>query len=674
MERDNGISTWSLAAIVWAALVITFALINRECYFDGPFLETSDAAVNGIMVGHARHFEQIYGNYSRFAFNHPGPAFYYVYALGEWLLTDLTGVSPTPGNAHMATIMVVQSAFFAIAIAMFASWWRWRAWLPLAMVAAAVQFGPVRGAFVSTWPPDVLLMPSLAFLIACISVANGRLQHLVVMVLAGGFLFHGHVAQSMFVATLGPLALAVNLWRHRRANGSWAVRQWFAAHRVQWLAAAGLVGLFLLPLAIDLVCYGAKSNLATILARFRANTTDAKDPWQSLLYFFSFGTRTEDQKDLFTVIGPVTRAFFADNALRLALWGVVWAIPPIAIVACRRRFAPSDLRFLVTGWLFFVCAAALCVVWGMAQAREMWNFNGIFYYGVFYLAALLALAVISRAIDHWFPGPVTMVLVVGALAALGWNRFVPSVKGSGLQIQEAVATALAAENAPGPRFLSFEHGSWPIVAAVALELERRGVGFRVPPWWEFMFGREHGFEYPRDGHPLVWWITNPGDDGLALTPELSLFRMPAPIQPTGDEVRTKYPDNGFRYVVCGMTPAGNPQSSWSNLARVCFQFTTPRTTNDVRLVFDGGSAEVRNGALVPQPAEVFWNGESVGRVEFTVRGEVEVRVPAAVWNRAPTALLELHFPNSVPDPEPGRPAYEGRRACNLFAIRFRPVT
>ncbi|HZN37327.1 MAG TPA: hypothetical protein VFD82_00915 [Planctomycetota bacterium] len=671
MDRDNDISTWSLAAILWLALVITFGIVNHERFFSAQFLEMGDDAVNGIYTEHARHFAEIYGNYSRFQFNHPGPVFYYAYALGELVLRDWLGVCPTPGNAHLATIMVVQSAFFALAAAMFCSSWRWRAWLPLALLGAAIQFGPVPGAFLITWPPQVLLMPSLAFLVACISVACGRWDHLLVMVLAGGFLFHGHVAQSLVVGTLGPLALGLNLVRHRRAAGAWSLRQWFSGHRASWIGFGLLAGLFLLPLAIDVTCYGGHSNVATILARFHTNTTDAKNPWQSLLYFLSFGTSAGNQEELFTTIGPATRAFFAANTVRLAVWGVIWLLPPVALLSFRRHLAPRDRMLLATGWLFFVCAAGLCVMWGMAQAGHMFNFNGVFYYGVFYLALMLALAVVSRAIDRWYRPAAAGAIVAVAAVLLSWQRTMPSLHGVGMQIRSAVENALAGETLSGPRFLVFEAGSWIVAAAVALELERRGVGFRVAPWWSFMFGREHELAYSTNNRSTVWWITTPAPDGLPLTPELSLYRLAAPIQPEGDEVRFKSADNGSRYVVCGLS--SSMEWAYSNLPRACFLFATPPAKHDVHIAFDAGSVEFRDGKIVPQPAEVFFNGVPIGRVEVVERREVAVRVPADVWNAAPSALLELHFPACFADAEPGRPAYQGRGAWILFAMRFRPT-
>jgi len=182
-------------------LVIALGIAGAPVYFGLPILETGDVGINALQVENAKHFSELYGNYSRFEFSHPGPVFFYVYATGERLFTDLLHLTPAPGNAHLLTCMMLQSFFFALGLTLLAAHVPWRMALPFALLIAALHFGPLREPFVSLWPPHVLLMPFFCFLIACISVASGRVGHLPFMVLAGCFLFHGHVAQPLFVGS-----------------------------------------------------------------------------------------------------------------------------------------------------------------------------------------------------------------------------------------------------------------------------------------------------------------------------------------------------------------------------------------------------------------------------------------------------------------------------------------
>lgn len=676
VERDRTDSTLSLAASIWLAAVFAIGVVNQALYFQVPVVELADDAVNGIMIENARHFAQLYGNYSRFEFWHPGPAFYYVYALGQWLLCDLAGVAPAPHNAHLATCMAVQVAFLATAIAIVARWIESAVWLPLALLAAALVFGGNSTALVSIWPPHVLLMPSVAFFCAAVSVACGRLSHLPLLTGAGGFLVHGHVAQTMFVGVLGTLSLAMAWWRQRRTTGSGALRAWLRPHRRAVLTSCLLALVFALPLVLDLLRYGSRGNIATILARFATNTDDHKSFGQSVLYFASFATTTREQAQLATATAATIGAFFRSELLRLCAWGAIWLVPPLLFALRRRAWAPTQRSFLGTGWLFLVTAVALCLLWGMAQAREMFHFNGVFFYGYYFLAALLALAVAAPSLQRWYrPAPAVAVMVAAAVL-LAFGRFTaPSVGAAGgLPIQAAVHAALGQAVPKARPYLVFAQDHWPVAATVALELHRGASGFRVPPWLGFLFGDEFTAVAPASPDPAtpVWWLGPPGASCIPLTAELALFPTPAALAPSDGEIRMGVDGNVFRYVVAGIAASGGAPSR-TNLPRATWRFAPERTTSDVRIVFDAGGVCDEGGRVVPRTAAVHFAGSRLGDLAVGARAEVSVVVPAALWNRDAVATLELEFLDGVHHRPPARPGYQELRAWELWSIRCTAV-
>ncbi len=622
------------------------------------------------MIENARHLAQLYGNYSRFEFHHPGPAFYYLYALGECLLHDLLGVVPAPGNAHVVTSMAVQSAFFALALAMFQRLLQRPIWLPLAIVAAAWQLGSIDSALVSTWPPDVLLMPTIAFLVACTSVASGRLEHLMVMVLAGGFLFHGHVAQSMFVGGLGATALAMNGWYYRRSEGTWSVRSWLRRQPRLWLGAAALAALFALPLVIDLVLHGTRSNVATILARFRANRDDSKSLANSAIYLASFATPTHDQSQIATAAAATVRDFFAGHAIRLGCWATILFGAPLATFALRRRMAPAMRLLLGSGWLMLTVDLALCLLWGMAQAGDMHHFNGVFFYGVYYFGLLLALAAIALAIQRWHRPPLGVAAITIATVLFTATRFRsgPDANAAGTLIHSGTVAALTHSTATAPPLLVFAHDDWPVAASVALELHRRAIGFYVAPRWAFMFGTEHVPAAPaalRES-PTAWWLAGPGDGGIPLTQELQLFVTPAALSPDGAAISFGPGGNASRYVMAGIILDANDHGL-TDQPSALLRFATPISSNGTRVVFDAASA-VADGMPARQAAEVFFAGTSVGRVAVAGRDQVAVTVPAALWNAAATATLALRFPDAITKPSATRRDYTPWLAWRIWSI------
>jgi len=88
------------ACLIFLAALLVLAAANRRFIFQEPFHEEGDFAVNALQIDQAKRFHEIHGNYSRFNFDHPGPAFFYVYALGEAALYDAVRLTASPAAAH----------------------------------------------------------------------------------------------------------------------------------------------------------------------------------------------------------------------------------------------------------------------------------------------------------------------------------------------------------------------------------------------------------------------------------------------------------------------------------------------------------------------------------------------------------------------------------------------
>jgi hypothetical protein len=688
-------STWLTALALFLGLAFALGAAGYDQYFQTPFLETGDSAVNALQIDNAGRLQELYGNYSRFEFSHPGPAFFYVYALGEAVLHRLLAVCPAPGNAHLFTSMLVQAFFYSLALAVLGSHLRWRAFLPLALLAGAWYFGRITislkgdpGPFMSIWPPWVLLMPALCFLAASVSVATGRSSHLVIATLSGGFLFHGHVAQPLLVGSLAGLAMLV--WRRQEWALSW--REFFRAHRPAFLVGAGLALLFVAPLAIDVATLGTRSNVATILGRFYSNTKDnggSKTALESAQYFLTFATAATNQEFLFPQNDPekpeeprpepLAPAFLADHALRISFWMGIFGVPPLLAFFFRRRLEPGETRFLRIGYGFLLAAVGVCLLWGLAQAGPMYHFNGIFYYAVYYFGILLGLGLVARFFEHLSTPAVVPALCAVAAVLFTWSFRLPRLPagGNGESVQAGVAAALQADSSGKPKLLVFEHRDWPTVAGIAVELQRRGIKYYVNPYWEYMFGQAHDQKLlganPEEKTD-VWWITSPepGDQALQAPGgvPLAIHLQPESVKPQDGVLDFKSGLNGFRHLVSGLT-VGNKDHASTVLPRLAFLFQPEPAERDVWISFDAAATASRKDAPVSQSAEVVFNGQLLGKVSAGERGELPVIIPRELWNRQPRAKLEVIFPDASPVRALKRPRYEIWPAWDLWAIRFR---
>lgn len=637
-------------------------IAGSEVFFHTAILEEGDPAINALQIDHAKHLGELYGNYSRYEFNHPGPAFFYAYAAGEWLFCDTLRVCPSPHSAHLFTCAILQSAFFALMLTLIAQYVAWRAVVPFGLLAAALHFGHLQHPFMSVWPPHVLLMPFLAFLAACISFSVGRTRDLIFMVVAGGFLFHGHVAQPLFVGGLGGLALALTAWRIRQSTtATW--RSYAQEHRRILIACAAIVAVFLLPLAIDVATLGLKSNVATIVGRFLANREDSKTPLQSFLYFLSFATYDGNQELIFSKPGPQIGAFFSAHAGQVAAWIAVLLAPPAIFFLVRKRLPEDERRFFGIAYLFLGATIALTVLWGMAQAGPMYNFNGYFYYGIYYFGLLLALALVLRRVQH--AGAVSLGAVICAIAAVKFSTLFHlaswSYDSTRMEVAKTVSAVLAADATPKkPKLLVFEHRDWPAVSSIALYLQRHDIPFYLDHWWEFMFGQRHDLAVlgaTPEEEAKVWWITKRAPDGTAINDDVSLFTTPAPLKPDQGEIRFSDTGNSFRYVVSGVQ-VGFSEYTWTVAPRVVFLFAPEHADRDVRLIFEAESGKRTKTEVLETPADVYFNGKLLGRVAVKERGECSIVVPSAQWNEKATAKLELRFPETPGRHFAKRPRYD----------------
>src|SRR6266487_3878520 len=109
----NGKASGHTFVLVWLGLAAIFIGSHWSFYFLQEHSELGDFAANALQIRNAKSFQELYGNYSRWGFHHPGPAFFYLYAAGEFLLRDVLRAVPSPFNAHLLVGVLIQTGFFA---------------------------------------------------------------------------------------------------------------------------------------------------------------------------------------------------------------------------------------------------------------------------------------------------------------------------------------------------------------------------------------------------------------------------------------------------------------------------------------------------------------------------------------------------------------------------------
>lgn len=453
-HRPRGATVFGASSVTLLALLLAR---SRELFWRVIY-EEGDLAANSIITYQAKHFDLLVGNYSRIGFSHPGPAYFYVQAAGEWLLHDLLGVVPSPWNGQAVAILALNAACVALVLTVLFGWFR--SPVPVATAGgAALAYLAAHGEIVtSTWMPYAYTTPFLLLLVAAASVAAGRAGHLWLLVLAGGLLVHGHAEFLFFVPFIAGAALLAHWWRRRR-RGTGPTRD-----RVSWLAASGVLGVFLLPIVLNVLL-----NWPGEFGKYVAygGERDVHPPAEALRYQLQF--------------------WAADPWLALAVVVVLFAGVRLAAHLAREE---AYAGLLLAGWRLTVLGALLFFCY------TSYGIDGLHETYVGYFSRAMPLALLMLAAAGWVAllprltlrPAVTRGVGAGALAA----GLVAAVLSPDLVNRRAevpgvprALDAMAARADGRPIVLEIRpHDAWPEATPLVIGGVRRGlrVCVRDPKW------------------------------------------------------------------------------------------------------------------------------------------------------------------------------------------------
>jgi hypothetical protein len=448
---------------IWAApfaLVLAVLVVRSRFLFTASFYEQGDAGANSILIQQAMHGRLLIGNYSREGFNHPGPAYMYVQAAGQWLLFYALHLVPAAWNAHVLAVFALNSAFVAMITGVVYGWTR-------SLRGAAVCLAVVLG-FVATqpwilsldWMPWMYVPAYIAFVVAAGSVAAGGARDLWILTLTGWFLIHGHACFLFFVPVILAGALAAVAWQH----GPRASLRVFARPRV-WVPVAVISAVFALPIVVNLALHWPGD-----FGKYFSYTSSSKAGGHSLArvvrYVLWFWWRD----------GRAWEAALVPVSYGVAI-AAVWRLTRGAV----RRFLAALLAVTVVSTVAFACYAAV----GIDYLTE-------YYIGYFYFSApIVTLLVIALAVVHAPPVPLGAVLAAGA-AVLGVAAFAaaPATAVSTEDTDAALphAVQVVAAQAHGKIIvIRFNHNAWIDVTGFLVQAERTGARACVQnPAWSFM--------------------------------------------------------------------------------------------------------------------------------------------------------------------------------------------
>lgn len=426
-----------------------------------------------ILEQHARHVRSaatLLGLPSRFGWHQPGPLY-------AWLAAPFLGGATSTG-LHVATCLVTGAAAGAIVAS--ARLFARRAHAAAALLVVLAWFGAFGNASVYPWPPAVVALPSLAFLVAIALFARGKTGAALPAIVSGAFAFQTHVACAPLVAAAG-IAGIVAFGASRRRD--------LARRDVLLLAGSALLLVVLsLPIAVEALASPGAGNLGRIAGFFRHGE---RTPWREAFRGWLAATAWLPER----IAG---RALTTDGVVPAVLGAGAMASAPLAwaaarfalelaglLVAARRRDVPGLFLFAFAVLADAIAIVSLHLVRGPLSA-----------YLVFATAAasttlawIGGLGALFAALGPWLARrsastPVLAGLgLAAAVAATSVQRWSiasrPFAPATRPDLRAELGALVAALGASGRTLVVHRAGATAVADAVVLELERSGVAFRV---------------------------------------------------------------------------------------------------------------------------------------------------------------------------------------------------
>ena len=471
-DAAAGVASGRRPVWVWAVpFAVLFALlcVRNRFLFSTHLYEQGDGGANSILIEQAKHFTLLVGNYSRERFNHPGPAYMYVQAFGEYLFQNALRVVPTAWNAHMLSVFALDCAFVALAVGVVYGWTR-------SLRGAAACFAVFTGFTVayppilnSDWMPYMYVLAYMVFLLAASSVAAGRAQDAWIFALTGWFLIHGHACFLLFVPALTVAVLAAVLWPRRHALRA-SASAFFREQRRAWIPVAVISAVFALPIVVNLVLHwpGDFGKYISYGGSGRAGGHSLRQVVEYALWFW----------------WPHQHAWLAP------LLGY-----PVALAAVR-WLGPARLRgFLLAMLVLNVVSSLAFLLYAAVGIDDLTQYYiGYFYWSAPLVTVLVIMLAALEAVPRRAAALSTGIAVLAAAAAVAVLALIPGTRTSTNDIDEAlpqVVATLAARAQGKTIVLHIDGPAWVETTGFLVQAERAGVKACLhDPWYTFLMTRQ----------------------------------------------------------------------------------------------------------------------------------------------------------------------------------------
>jgi hypothetical protein len=460
------------------------ALVVYARTADASFSPVGDIALIETYTIHATQGEQLLGPYSRFGWNHPGPLYFYTLAPFYVLTGDRSaGLSAGALAINLAALALLLwicasmgRGLLAICIAAVSVWFTWQ----------------ISELLASQWNPHVLVLPTMATVVASAAVAAGRVRLLPIVAALATFIVQTHLGFGPTVLAVGGVAAAVAVIRAYAADREPRLE----LARALFATLCVLLVLWLPPLIEDF--RSADGNLFRLWTFFTGED-HLGQPYQRGFRMWSDMMSAFVRRDIRVGWG---NRLPADGGPWRQAWAIVQTVG-LAVIVVRAAMTRDTFRSALAGMLLIASAVGL---WSILRIEET-----IYDHLVFWLSGIGALAVgliaasligvILRepAVLRRLPAAICLGLWLAA-AAVGFQDLRVEVSRSYRPAIEPLSARRLADalidqfepKAIGRPLVRIDQPAWGITAGILLQLQKRNIPFAIEEGWWFMFGEPSG--------------------------------------------------------------------------------------------------------------------------------------------------------------------------------------
>ena len=482
-SRENSFkSSWVWLAV--GVVSIPFVLVGLSLLFGEPkeyeVNPISDLALIEIGVIQASEGTRLLGPFSRFMWNHPGPAMFYA-LVPFYQLFGRNQIALSLGAMviNLAAVLIILFLSFKLG--------GWRLYVSSAILLLfTVCLLDANVALV--WNPVITILPFGALLYISAAISLGRIVYLPLAVVVASFVVQSHIA---YVPTVGALAIAsCAILVFRQIRGMRSEKVSGSRRTLVWI----LLSLILLAVLWSPVLFeeftSDPGNLSKLVGFFARGDGRSLQEALGLLAGLPVYVLARLSRQSYEAMVDVFAAPFLIIQLILVT-GALWA-------GIRKR-----LNTIIV--LSLVCLTALAgALISTTRIVGSMQWYLLFWMSMISITILAtALAALLHAIENRKPdrilrkSPVIMVIVIVTLTVAWAARefsYVPTPDearpGAVQYLSEKITEYIQTENLGKPEFRVVTHEFWGESCGVILRLHKNGVPLTINDALIYRFGKK----------------------------------------------------------------------------------------------------------------------------------------------------------------------------------------